>query len=423
MCFEQEDIALVKENTKGMSRGQVRECKDECGQLEDYFKALHEVFEGTEEKQANLEEKLAECNKVCRQHLSTAKIADTEFKSRLEEEKRKVEKITQLHREGEQIDKWASEQIKWCSDFVTCSQEHTRVRIDIIRNEIVRMQELEKQETDRLKKLASCKEQLDKVKVEERVRSERASSERADAMRSATERMRRAGTAVKSSERSMQRIESLYAQVQEEFKDALAYGTELRKALAVDCHAAYLGHGKYLAIQREKAIKNLSESQKAREAKLQKSLELDRLEDEDCESTVERAADARRELEKAERDVEAVNDKIKTIDTGRKELVDAYGIISAFLRDKSCSSNGNLVVETLPMAPQHRTLGGGRLHVSNVAEFRDTREDTRPFKHTLEKLEVFEADFKKRYRGEVDSNLKAMFSAVNRMFGKGLIGQ
>ena len=400
--------------------------KDECAQLEDYFKALQEVFEGTQEKQAKLEKKLGECDQVCRHHLTTAKIADAEFKSRLETEKRKVEKITELNKEGEQLDKWASEQIKWCSDFVTCSQEHTSARIDIIRQEIARMQELEKNETDRLQKLTSCKAQLDKVKEEERVRSATATLERSNAMRSATERMRRAGTAVKSSERSMLRIKSLYTQVQEEFKDALAYGAELGKALAVDCHAAYLGHGKYLAIEREKAEKNLSTNNKVREAKLQSSLELDRLEDDDCESTVERAADARRELEKAERDVEAVNDKIKAIDKGRKELVDGYGIVSAFLCalcDKSCSSNGNLVVETLPMAPKHRALDGGRLHVSNVAEFRDTREDTKPFKHTLENLEAFEDNFKRQYRGEVDSNIRAMFSAMNRMFGKGLIGQ
>ena len=73
---------------------------------------------------------------------------------------------------------------------------------------------------------------------------------------------------------------------------------------------AFLGHGKFLLIQREKANKSLAHFQKDREAKLQKWTELTRLQIPGVQATVDRANAAKCELEEAKGNIQQL---IKTI--------------------------------------------------------------------------------------------------------------
>ena len=79
-------------------------------------------------------------------------------------------------------------------------------------------------------------------------------------------------------------------------KDVESYKQELLKALTVDCHAAYLGAGKFLAIQALKAETNLNASEQNMHIKLRASLKADAMEDIDLQDTVERAEHARRSV-------------------------------------------------------------------------------------------------------------------------------
>lgn len=416
--------------------------KKQCEQLEDHVKALHKTFEGAIGKQVNLAEKLHQCEKVCDQHLKIAKMADSGLKATLAEERRNLEAVEQLDKESKLLHRMACEQIKWCSDQVDYSRAQTSDRIECIRIEIKRLQDLEQegqegrllhnlakrkvQEEHRLGTLAKRKVQIEKVKAEEDRRAEESSRKRASAKSNASTRVERAEKAVRSSEDMLQRLKKLYDDVKLEFADAMEYGTELLKAVGVDCHTAFLGHGKFLAIELEKANMDLGDFEKTREEKLRRKIVLESQEDEDCQATIDRAHEARFELEKAERNVEEINEKIKANKVSRDKLVKDYAVVDAFLRRHASASTApnGLKVMAMPMAKAHTAVDEARIDCCNVAEYRDQRGDAQAIPHTLGSLEEFEDDFGKRYRGETASNLKTMFTNMNKAWGLGrLLGQ
>ena len=421
----QEDIALAKPNTTNMTSAERSETKKECGQLENHFKALHKTWEKTSEKQSQLSGEMARCKQVCDERLDTAKSSDAHYKSTLAEELRNLERLAQVDRESNLLHKMTLEQIKVCSDQVEYSQEQTGSRITCIRTEIERLQNVEQQEKDRLQRLAECKKQIDEVKDKEKKLEEASSNERERAKKNAAERVKRAAMGVKSCEDLLKRLETLYQDVQLEFADALGYGTEVLKAIGVDCHAAYLAHGKYLTIEREIAKKNLADFEKIRVEKLETWNELDRRQMTEVQATVDRADVAKSVLKEAEDHVRQIDDTIKNNSTKRQALVGDFLVVDAFLRQHASSStNGQLLIKTVPMAEEHLAIDAERVKCCNVAEFRQVRDKATAIGHNLELLEACEADIERRFRGETAGNIRSMFNARNSYWGLGrLIGQ
>ena len=130
----------------------------------------------------------------------------------------------------------------------------------------------------------------------ERTRAEGSKETRASVTRAATERVACAEKAVTSSGRFQTKLISLHQEVQQEIKDAVSYWQELLKALVVECHAAYLGAGKFITMQALLTEKNLMASKQTHENKYRAKIELEQLEDTDLEDTVERAEQARRSV-------------------------------------------------------------------------------------------------------------------------------
>ena len=407
-----------------MDPAEVKEIENECSQLDGIFKALHMTFEETSEKQSNLSDQMERCKRVCDNHLDTAKHADARYKTMLTEERRNLDALKQLDSESKLLHAMTLQQIKCCSDQVQYSHQQTNMRIRTIDTEIQRLTGLQKQETDRLQCLAECKKQIDEVEKEEKTRAADSSRERALALSNARERVNRAEKGVESSKSLLRRLETLYKDVQLEFADALAYGTEVRKAIGVDCHAAFLGHGKFLTIQREKANKSLAHFQKEREAKLQSWTELTRLQIPGAPATVDRANAAKCQLEEAEGNVQQLNKIITDTMDKIQALDEDFSVVENFLNQHaSPSTDGKkTVVKALPMAGCHRAIDNERVNCCNVAEFRDQRGKTTAIGHPLESLKVFETDFARRYKGEADGNVRQMFRFLNEKFGR-LIGQ
>ena len=412
----QEDIALGKSNTAEMTPLEMNENKEECAQVDNLFKALHSKFEEVSEQQLELSRQMLCCKNDCDEHQGTAKAAHARYEATLKEERRNLETLHQLDRESTFLHEMTLQQIKFCSDQVDYSREQTSGRIVCIQTEIQRLKELEKQETDRLQRLVDCKTQIDKVKKEEETLAKALSAELLRAKENVGERLKRADKGVKSSEDLLERIEALYNDVQDELELALSYGTELLKAIGVDCHTAFVCHGKFLAIQKARAEKNLIEFEETRKAKLQRSMELLRLQMPDVQATVDRADDAKRELDKAEDDVQQITDTIKGNKDKRRALGSDYAVVDIFLRKHACpATNGKLTVKTLPMAEATSSC-------STVAEFREVRAHTTAVGHTLESLEAFETDFERRYRGEADGNLQTLFQKLNTNWLRGRLG-
>jgi uncharacterized phage infection (PIP) family protein YhgE len=415
---------LSKEYTLEMEDAEQKEIENECSQLDNIFKALHMTFKETSEKQSNLSDEMERCKRVCDEHLDTAKYADARYKTVLTEERRNLDALKQLDSESKLLHEMTLQQIKFCSDQVEYSHQQTSIRIRTIDTEIQRLTGLQRQETDRLQRLAKCKKQIDEVEKEEKTRAAESSRERALALSNARERANRAEKGVESSKSLLWRLETLYKDVQLEFADALAYGTEVRKAIGVDCHAAFLGHGKFLSIQREKANKSLAHFQKEREAKLQSWTELTRLQIPGAQATVDRANAAKLELVEAEGNVQQLNKTITDTIDKIQALEEDFSVVENFLNQHaSPSTDGKkAVVKVLPMAGCHRAIDNNRVDCCNVAEFRDQRGNTTAIGHPLESLKVFQTDFARRYKGEADGNVRQMFRFLNAKFGR-LIGQ
>jgi formaldehyde-activating enzyme involved in methanogenesis len=79
------------------------------------------------------------------------------------------------------------------------------------------------------------------------------------------DRVKRAEKVTSSAERFDKKVNELHLEVQEEIKGVVDYFQELLNVLAVDCHAAYLGAGKFLkfeALQKEKIYQTEKEAMK-----------------------------------------------------------------------------------------------------------------------------------------------------------------
>jgi hypothetical protein len=188
------------------------------------------------------------------------------------------------------------EQIKWCKSFVAASSADSRSRVETLDLEIQRLQALRTQEITRQDNLTKCDEHLDRVLANERTRAEVSKEKPASATRTAMVRVACAKKAVTISGRFQTKLLSLHQEVQQEMKDSVSYWQELLKALAVDCHAAYLGAGKFLAMQALITEKNHVVSKKTNDSKYQAKIELEQLEDADLQDTVDRAEQARRSV-------------------------------------------------------------------------------------------------------------------------------
>jgi hypothetical protein len=188
------------------------------------------------------------------------------------------------------------EQIKWCKSFVEASSADSRSRVQTLDLEIQRLQTLRKQEITRQDNLTKCDVHLDMVLANEKTKAADSEKTRASATRAATERVACAKKAVASSGRFQTKLISLHEEVQQEMKDAVSFFEELLKALAVDCHAAYLGAGKFLAMQALITEKNLKASKQTYDNTYQAQMDLEVLEDADLPDTVSRAEQARRSV-------------------------------------------------------------------------------------------------------------------------------
>jgi hypothetical protein len=162
----------------------------------------------------------------------------------------------ELGKECETFHEMECEQIHWCRSFVAADSASTCSRIETFEHEIERLQYLCQLDKTRLKHMTDYLEQLNRVEANARARAEASKEGLASATRAATERVVRANKAVLSSEPYQTKLISLHQELQQEMKDLASYMQELLKALAVDCHAAYLGAGKFLAIQSLKAETN-----------------------------------------------------------------------------------------------------------------------------------------------------------------------
>ena len=291
-----EDIHLLKSNTADMSGSDKNQNKKECMQLANHFEALHGVFEKVREKKGDLQRQRHDCKRECDKSLTRAKEDASRYMLRLQDEHSNLRKLATLSEECETFHQMECEQIHWCKSFFAASSAISCSSIQTFEHEIQRLQHLCQLEKTRREHSTNCYEHLNRVEANARARAEATKEELASATRAATERAVRANKAVLSSEPFQTKLISLHQELQQEMKDMDSYKQELLKALAVDCHAAYLGAGKFLAIQALKAETNLNESEQNMHIKLRASLKADAMEDIDLQDTVERAEHARRSV-------------------------------------------------------------------------------------------------------------------------------
>jgi hypothetical protein len=291
-----EDIHLFKSITANMSAIDRNQNKKECMQLGNYFEAMLGVFKKVMEKKGDLERQCLDCKRECDKSLTSAEEDASRYKHRLQDEQSNLRKLATLSKECETFHQMECEQIHWSKSFFAASSASTCSRIETFEHEIQRLQDLCQLEKTRLEHSTNCYEHLNRVEANARARAEASKEELASATRAATERVVRANKAVLSSEPFRTKLISLHQELQQEMKDASSYKQELLKALAVDCHAAYLGAGKFLAIQALIAEKNLNASEQKMQIKLRASEIADRMEDTDLPDTVERAEHARRSV-------------------------------------------------------------------------------------------------------------------------------
>jgi hypothetical protein len=279
-----------------MSKSDKDDNKKECMELAKLFDSLHKVFDRAKTKKGDLEAQLHKCEDECSKSFSSAKEAALEYDRQLQEEQSNLCKLETLNKECEAFHQMVCEQIKWCKSFVEASSADSRSRVQTLDLEIQRLQALRKQEITRQDNLTKCDEHLDMVLAHEKTKAEDSEKTRASATRAATERVACAKKAVASSGRLQTKLISLHEEVQQEMKDAVSFFEELLKALAVDCHAAYLGAGKFLAMQALITEKNLKASKQTYDNTYQAQMDLEVLEDADLPDTVSRAEQARRSV-------------------------------------------------------------------------------------------------------------------------------
>jgi hypothetical protein len=291
-----EDILTLKQNTADMSPSDKDDNKKECMELAKLFDSLHKVFDRVKTKKGDLEAQLHKCEDECSKSFNSAKEAALEYDRQLQEETSNLHKLEDLNNECEAFHQMVCEQIKWCKSFVAASSADVHSSIETLDLEIQRLQAIRTQEITRQNNLTKCDEHLDRVLANERTKAAVSKGNRVIAARAATERVACAKKAVTSSGRFQTKLISLHEEVQQEMKDAVSFFQEMLKALAVDCHVAYLGAGKFLAMQALITEKNLKASKQKYEEKEEEKMDLEALEDPDLPDTVNRAEQARRSV-------------------------------------------------------------------------------------------------------------------------------
>jgi len=199
----------------------------------------------------------------------------------------------------------------------------------------------------------------------------------------------------------------------------------LIKQLGVDCHGTFLNTGKFLVIQATVAEKNQKRAHKTHDAKLMASLEANALSDADLQDTLDHAKQAEDELKKAVDNLKQSTDKTTRIKDERDKLKGEIKDVHLLLRGspQTPSPRGaKLVVHNLPDLDAFE-------EVCSVAEYRKYRDDlavSRPLaatnSQTLELLEDYENDFRKRYHGESDGNLASLSAGASKKFWR-LLGR
>jgi len=178
----------------------------------------------------------------------------------------------------------------------------------------------------------------------------------------------------------------------------------LIKQLGVDCHGTFLNTGKFLAIQAAVAEKNQKRAHETHDAKQMASLEANALRDADLQDTLDHAKQAEDELTKAANNLTQSMNKTTRIKGERDKLKGEIEAVHSLLRGSPeipSPRGAKLVVHNLPDLAAFREV----CSVADYCKYRDDLAVSRPLaatnSQTLELLEDYENDFRKRYHGEV----------------------
>ena len=155
------------------------------------------------------------------------------------------------------------------------------------------------------------------------------------------------------------------------------------------------------------------------DAKTAAQLEAEDLEDDELPSTVERADKARAEQRQAKENLERVEERERQIDQDRERLKDSIQVVHDLLRG-GARTHQPITVERLPEMASFAFLS----NVAEYREYRDDQAVSEPTTRTrtLDRLEDYETEFACRYRGEARENLaRCVHNMVQRVFG-GRIG-
>jgi hypothetical protein len=291
-----QQIALADPDRPADAAEKKEQNKSDCQELVNIFGDLRESFNQAMARKGNLEEELSKCKEEYKKSSNSSKVDASKYEQDLQDELLNLRNLKTLNKEYDEFHKMVEEQIKWCESFVKESSDGTSSRIATLDDEIKRLNELRQQEVARQEKLKVCEEDLKKVLTAERLKAEQSKVQLTKSEKDATERVKRAEKAKSSAERFHKKVDELHLEVQEEIKDAVGYFQELLKVLAVDCHAAYLGAGKFLAFE---ALQNEKVYQTEKEVKnkaIQAVIEDESEEQSAFQGTVDRANRARRSV-------------------------------------------------------------------------------------------------------------------------------
>ncbi len=268
--------------------------KRKCQELPKIFGNLCESFDQAMAKKRGLEQELSTCKEELRESSNRCKVDASKYARDLLNEQANLRNLKTLIKEYKELHEMMCEQINWRQSFVKASSADTSSRLETLNHEIERLQKLREDELARQKKLKKCEEELHSVLMDEKRKAEETKVQLTNIEKDATVMVERAEKAKSSAERFHKNVDELHLKVQEEIKGAVDYFQELLKVLAVDCHAAYLSAGKFLAfetLQTEKLYQTESETlNKASDAAVEAISE----EQVGYQGTVDRANRARR---------------------------------------------------------------------------------------------------------------------------------
>ncbi len=270
--------------------------KRKCQELAKIFGNLGESFDQAMAKKGDLEQELSTCKEELRKSSNRCRDDASKYQRDLLNERQNLLNLKTLNKEYEELHRMMCEQIKWRKSFVKASSDDTRSRIKTLDHEIKRLQNLRQQELARQQKLKECDEDLEKVLRAEQGKAEESKVQLTNIEKDATERVKRAEKAKSSAESFHKKVDELHLKVQEEIKGAVDYFQELLKVLAVDCHAAYLSAGKFLAFETLQTEKLYQTEREALNKAIQAAAEAEGDEQDGYQGTVDRANRARRSV-------------------------------------------------------------------------------------------------------------------------------